>query len=58
MSVVDVCDEAYLYDNTVALRLIAGFARGELFYLDPTKIDAGWLPDVLAAIGYQEVTFK
>ena len=57
VSVVDACDEAYLYDNTVALQLIAGFARGELFYLDPTKIDAGWLPDVLAAIGYQEVAF-
>lgn len=57
VSVVDACDEAYLYDNTVALQLIAGFARGELFYLDPTKIDAGWLPDVLTAIGYQEIAF-
>jgi len=53
--VLDACSEAYLYDNTTALQLIAGFASGELFYLDPLKVDSGWLPDVLAAIGYEEI---
>ena len=57
VSVVDICDEAYLYDNTVALQLSAALTHGELFYLDPAKYDAGWLPGVLSAIGYQEVAF-
>ena len=55
VSILDVCDEAYLYDNTKILELAACFARGEALYLDPGKVDAGWVPQVLAAHSYIEV---
>ena len=55
VSVLDVCDEAYLYDNTTILQLAACFARGEALYLAPEKLDTGWVPGVFAAYGYVEL---
>ena len=55
VSVLDVCDEAYLYDNTVILRLAACFSQGEALYLDPERIDVGWVSRVFADYGYAEI---
>ena len=55
VEVLDICDEAYLYDNTVTLQLAAAFTHGELFYIDPPRLDDGWVAPVLTSLGYQEV---
>ena len=55
VSILNICDETYLYDNTSILQLAACFARGEALYLAPEKLDTGWVPQVFAAHGYVEI---
>lgn len=57
VSAIDVCDEVYLYDNTVLLELEARFAHGELVYANPSCLTLAWVTNTLAALGYEEIRF-
>lgn len=53
--VVPLCDETYLYDNTINLELEARFKGDELAYYNPSAPHLPWLARVLKALGYSEV---
>ena len=53
--VLDECDEAYLYDNTELMRLVACLSLGEAIYLDSGIADVRWAMEVLDSLGYVEL---
>jgi len=56
-AIIDLCNEAYLYDNTALLDMVARFELGELAYVDTTRNDLTWHLQAIAQAGYEEVAF-
>lgn len=56
-SAIKLCDETYLYDNTVSLELEARFKCDELAYYNPSAPHLRWLAQTLEALGYLEIEF-
>ncbi len=53
--VVDLCNEAYLYDNTTLLEMVARFELGEMTYLNALKPDTSWHYRAIREAGYEEI---
>lgn len=56
-SIIELCDETYLYDNTESLELEARFKQDELAYYNPSAQNLAWVTRTLEALGYFEVEF-
>lgn len=54
-AVIGLCDETYLYDNTVNLELEARFTFDQLAYFNPAEPHLDWIERVMEALGYIEV---
>ncbi|MBQ9042556.1 MAG: hypothetical protein IJ111_07045 [Eggerthellaceae bacterium] len=57
IEIIDLCEEVYLYDNTVALELEARFAMGELAFISPTGQSHEWVTRIFDGLGYVEIAF-
>ncbi len=55
--VLDICNEAYLYDNTGLLDMMARFELGELAYCSVDKPGITWHHDVIQRLEYELVAF-
>ena len=54
---VPLCEEVYLYDNSVKLALQARFARGILMYYNPLEPMHPWVHRTAESLGYHEIAF-
>lgn len=52
---IPLCDEVYLYDNTIHLELETRFAKGELAYFNPSEPGLAWIARIVGAFGWHEV---
>ena len=57
VEIADICDELYLYDNTVSLELEARFESGELAFFNPAEPHLAWIARIMNALGYADVDF-
>lgn len=55
VDIIELCDEVYLYDNTVLLKLMARFERDELAYVDLWSPQITWHRNVIKRFGYIEI---
>ena len=53
VEILDFCDEAYLYDNTALLSMVARFAFGELAYRATETPTVTWHHGIIAHFGYE-----
>lgn len=54
VDIIEVCDEVYLYDNTLSLELEVRFESGRLAYFNPLEPHLRWVARVMGALGYVE----
>lgn len=54
---IELCDETYLYDNTVSLELEARFEHNLLAYFSTSTRNPPWLTRTLESLGYFEIEF-
>lgn len=54
IEVIPLCDEVYLYDNTILLELETRFEKGELAYFNPSEPGLAWIARVVGALGWHE----
>ena len=55
IGVLDICDEAYLYDNTTLLNMVARFELGELAYCAIENPAITWHHKLIAQFGYEPI---
>lgn len=53
--VLDICNEAYLYDNTGLLNMVARFELGELGYCAIDNPSITWHHSIIQQLGYEEI---
>lgn len=56
-SAIPLCDETFLFDNTVNLELEARFEFDELCYFNPSEPGYKWVSRVMGSMGYREIPF-
>ena len=54
VDIIEVCDEVYLYDNTLSLELEVRFESCRLAYFNPLEPHLRWVARVMGALGYVE----
>ena len=57
LQIVDLCNEAYLFDNTTLLKLCARFEFGELAFYNEDFPQPEWVVSLLDQMGFEEVPF-
>ena len=56
VSVLGICDEAYLFDNTGHLSMVARFELGELAYVAAGNPSISWHVPVVEKYGYEQIS--